>query len=104
MSQGVPQHHRFDLFQATEREDYFRTRTRDSFSFRVPEVAHGGMGGKEAIGRLQQLDPEAKAVVCSGFSNDPIMGNFRTYGFRGAILKPFDADELNTLLLEVIHS
>ncbi|MFV1995767.1 MAG: PAS domain-containing protein, partial [Verrucomicrobiales bacterium] len=64
---------------------------------------HGGMGGKEAIGRLIALDPEAIAVVCTGYSNDLITENFENYGFRGAIKKPFQPDDLNTLLRELIH-
>lgn len=62
----------------------------------------GGMGGKEAIVELKALDPEAKAVVCSGHSNDPIMVNFREYGFSAAIQKPFHPDELSSLLAEFI--
>ncbi len=65
---------------------------------------HGGMGGKEAVGRLRQIDPDAKAIVCSGHSNDLIMDKFGMYGFRGAIKKPFQPDELNRLLQELIHS
>lgn len=65
---------------------------------------HGGMGGKEAIGRLTKIDPDATAVVCSGYSNDLIMDNFRNYGFKGAIQKPFHPDQLNRLLQELIPS
>ncbi len=65
---------------------------------------HGGMGGKEAVGRLRMIDPDAKAVVCSGHSNDLIMDKFQMYGFRGAIKKPFEPDELNRLLQKLIHS
>ena len=65
---------------------------------------HGGMGGKEAVGRLRLIDSDAKAVVCSGHSNDLIMDKFQMYGFRGAIKKPFHPDELNRLLQKLIHS
>jgi len=54
----------------------------------------GGMGGQEAVGKLLMIDPEAKVIVASGYSNDPVMANYHTYGFRAAIAKPFDLDEL----------
>ncbi|MFV1996109.1 MAG: ATP-binding protein, partial [Verrucomicrobiales bacterium] len=63
----------------------------------------GGMGGREAVAELKALDPGAKAVVCSGYSNDPIMSNYSEYGFNGAIQKPFHPDELCALITEVIH-
>ena len=52
-----------------------------------------GMDGKEAVAKLLELDPLAKVVVASGYSNDPIMANFRDYGFCGVIAKPFNIDE-----------
>ena len=54
----------------------------------------GGMGGKEAIGKLLEADPEAVAIVASGYSNDQVMANFEHYGFKGAINKPFTMAEL----------
>lgn len=62
----------------------------------------GGMGGKEAMGRLLKIDPQVKAVVSSGYSDDPIMANFRQHGFRGVIAKPYQITELSRILAEVI--
>ncbi len=59
----------------------------------------GGMGGKEAIQRLLEIDPQVKAIVASGYSNDPVMANYNDYGFKGVIRKPFLISELS----EVIH-
>ncbi len=55
----------------------------------------GGMGGKEAAQKLLQLDPKAKIIVASGYSNDPVMANYRDYGFCFAVAKPFDLAELS---------
>ena len=62
----------------------------------------GGMGGKEAIERLKELDPEVKAIVSSGYSDDPIMGDFRRFGFSGVLAKPYSAAEMSQILHTVI--
>ena len=62
----------------------------------------GGMGGQEAIERLRALDPKVRAVVMSGYSNDPVLANYREYGFRARISKPFAADDLARVLSEVL--
>jgi len=54
----------------------------------------GGMGGKEAIGRLLAIDPLAKVLVASGYSNDPVLSNYTEYGFVGRIVKPFRLEEV----------
>ncbi len=54
----------------------------------------GGMGGKEAIERLINIDPKIKAVVSSGYSNDPAIENFRQLGFKDFIYKPYSSKEL----------
>jgi CheY-like chemotaxis protein len=62
----------------------------------------GGMGGKEAIRKLRKLDPNVKALVSSGYSNDPIMSNFREYGFLGVIKKPYRIQDMSDALRSVI--
>ena len=54
----------------------------------------GAMGGKEAITQLLHIDSEARVIVSSGYANDPVMANYREYGFVAAIQKPFQLSEL----------
>lgn len=54
----------------------------------------GGMGGKETAVELLKVDPEVKMIVSSGYANDPVMSQFRQYGFKAAIAKPYNMDEL----------
>ncbi len=54
----------------------------------------GGMGGKDAAQLLRSADPNVVLIVSSGYSNDPVMANYRQYGFSAAIIKPFDAGTL----------
>jgi len=58
----------------------------------------GGMGGREAIKRFMELDPNVKAIVSSGYSTDPIMADFKKYGFCGVVTKPFKIKELSEVL------
>lgn len=62
----------------------------------------GGMGGREAIEQLRRMDPNIKAIVSSGYSNDPIMAEFERYGFCGVIPKPYDARQLGEVLNAVL--
>jgi PAS domain S-box-containing protein len=54
----------------------------------------GAMGGKEAVRRLLEIDPFAKVIVSSGYSHDPILAQYRDYGFSGVIAKPYQIGEL----------
>jgi len=54
----------------------------------------GGMGGKDTIQRLREIDPGVKAIVSSGYSTDPVLSNYRRYGFRGIVPKPYRAEHL----------
>jgi len=62
----------------------------------------GGMGGREAVARLKGLDPDARAIVSSGYSNDPILADFRRYGFRGIAVKPYDLRSLSRALRDAL--
>ncbi len=61
----------------------------------------GGMGGQETMSRLLEIDPDVKALVSSGYSNDPVMANFHDYGFKGVIKKPFNIRELGECMLNI---
>jgi CheY-like chemotaxis protein len=67
-------------------------------------TVRGGAGGKETISRLLALDPEARAIVISGYSNDPVMAEFPEHGFRARLSKPVSLDSLRMTLNEVITS
>ena len=62
----------------------------------------GGMGGKEAVTKILEVDAGAKVLVSSGYSTDPIMTNFADYGFVGVIGKPFDLSSITATLDKVL--
>ncbi|HOO72100.1 MAG TPA: PAS domain S-box protein [Spirochaetota bacterium] len=61
----------------------------------------GGMGGKKAVEAIIKIDPNVRAVVSSGYSNDPVMANYRDYGFCGVVVKPFRFNELVAVLSKI---
>jgi len=64
----------------------------------------GGMGGKEALKKLIEIDPTVNAIVSSGYAMDATMSRYQDYGFRGVIAKPYEAAELGKIVHEVIAS
>jgi PAS domain S-box-containing protein len=64
----------------------------------------GGMGGKEALKRLIEIDPTVNAIVSSGYAMDATMSRYQDFGFRGVIAKPYEAAELGKIVHEVIES
>ena len=64
----------------------------------------GGMGGKDAAQQILAIDPQACLIVSSGYSNDPIMSDFRRYGFCGAVSKPYTAGEFGEMLSSLLVS
>ncbi len=62
----------------------------------------GAMGGRETMELLLRIDPGARAIVSSGYSNDPVLADYRKYGFSGVVKKPYSVAELSRIVYEVI--
>lgn len=63
----------------------------------------GGIGGREVVEKLLTIDPDAKIIVSSGYSTDPVMANYSTHGFKGRIVKPFRMADLKNELSRVLE-
>lgn len=61
----------------------------------------GGLGGKDTFQQLRQFDPQVKAIVASGYSNDPVLSRYSTFGFHGVVAKPFRLAELSQVLHQI---
>ena len=64
----------------------------------------GGIGGREIITRLREIDPVVTAIVSSGYSHDQVLANFRDYGFSGIIPKPYSFHEMKTVMESIMKS
>jgi two-component system, cell cycle sensor histidine kinase and response regulator CckA len=62
----------------------------------------GGLGGKETLMRLKKLDPTIKSIVASGYSNDPVMANYKEHGFDEVLTKPYKFEDLSSIVGHVI--
>jgi PAS domain S-box-containing protein len=58
-----------------------------------------GMGGKETVAILRDIDPNVKAIVSSGYSDNPVLSNYKDYGFSGILSKPYVIEDV----LKAIH-
>ncbi len=62
----------------------------------------GGMGGKELVERMQEFDNNIRVIASSGYSNDPIMSEYSSYGFSAVITKPYRIEDLSEVLATVL--
>jgi two-component system cell cycle sensor histidine kinase/response regulator CckA len=81
--------------RAVRKGEYFRAVILDA-------TVRGGLGGVETIERLRTIDPEVNAIICSGYSDEAALSEFLSYGFRGALPKPFTRRELAAVLQKTL--
>jgi PAS domain S-box-containing protein len=99
----------FDVVCARNGEeaiDLYKKEMRSESSFKaiiMDLTVPAGMGGKETIQILRQIDPRVHAIVSSGYSNDPVMANLDQYGFVGMLIKPYGFNELEEAVKNVIQ-
>lgn len=62
----------------------------------------GGMGGEETVKKLIEIDPDVKAIVSSGYSNDPVLTDYQDYGFSAVMSKPYRIKEWRKVLRSVL--
>jgi nitrogen-specific signal transduction histidine kinase/ActR/RegA family two-component response regulator len=60
----------------------------------------GDLGGREVLHELLTIDPDVKAIVVSGYTGGDVMSNYRDYGFKAVVAKPFTMHELSAAVLE----
>lgn len=53
---------------------------------------------------LTAIDPNIKAIVSSGYANDPLMTDFGAYGFKGAITKPYRLEDIGAMVSMLISA
>jgi len=87
--------------EAIEQYSKFREAKKPFDAVILDLTVPGGMGGKDTIKKLLEIDPGAKVIVSSGYSTDPIMSDFKKYGFSAVVTKPYNVSEIEKILLEL---
>lgn len=85
--------------------DYFRQATvaGEPFDAVILDLTvPGGLGAKETIGDLKQINPQARVIVSSGFSDDPLKTDFHRYGFSGFMPKPYNLTQLSATMHKIL--
>ncbi|MBC7360101.1 MAG: response regulator [Desulfacinum sp.] len=62
----------------------------------------GGLGGIPTMAQLLAIDPQVKAVIYTGYSEDPIFQNYRLHGFKGAMRKPYSVKEMAVMVRRIL--
>ena len=57
-------------------------------------TVRGGLGGRDTVLKLLEIDPGVRAIVSSGYSQDAMMSRYRDFGFCGVVSKPYSVTEL----------
>jgi two-component system, cell cycle sensor histidine kinase and response regulator CckA len=73
--------------------------TRKPYSLCIMDLTiYNGMGGVEAAQEILRIDPSAKLVVSSGYSDEPVMAYPMRFGFIARLPKPYTVSELKEVL------
>jgi two-component system cell cycle sensor histidine kinase/response regulator CckA len=67
-------------------------------------TVRGGMGGRETLAKLLELDPAVRAVVSSGYSGDAVLSHYKEHGFRAVLSKPYKIEDLGRLLNDLLSN
>jgi CheY-like chemotaxis protein len=62
----------------------------------------GGMGGMEAAKKILRIDSNAKIIISSGYATDPAMANYKRYGFKGVVTKPYRFKTLHNIIHQIL--
>jgi CheY-like chemotaxis protein len=62
----------------------------------------GGMGGRETMEVIRRMDSRVPAIVSSGYSNDAVLADFRSFGFQAMVAKPYEIDQLIGTIKQVL--
>jgi len=86
-----------ELFQSTRN-------SKEPFDLLVLDLkVSKGMGGEETIRKLLEIDSSVKAIVSSGYLEDPITNSYESFGFKGVLLKPYEFNEMIQMLSNVFE-
>lgn len=87
--------------------EYYNNALKDNNPYKVVILdltIKGGLGGRETIEKLLEIDPDVQAIVSSGYSQDPIMVNYKKFGFKTSVSKPYMSKEILLAVDNLVNS
>ncbi len=66
-------------------------------------ILPGDIGGKEVMEKLIEIDPDVRAIVSSGYSDNEVLANYQKYGFKGKLAKPYLIQKLKAEINRVAY-
>lgn len=60
-------------------------------------------GGADVVKSLLRMDSQVRAIVSSGYFNNPVLMSYENYGFCGVMPKPYHKDALERVLAKVFN-
>ncbi|HPJ15729.1 MAG TPA: response regulator, partial [Spirochaetota bacterium] len=63
----------------------------------------GGMGGKDVMDKILEINPDAAGIVSSGYSDDPVISEYRKFGFKAILRKPYLISDLKNAIIESLE-
>jgi len=67
-------------------------------------IIPNGIGGQEAVKSILEIDPKARVIISSGYSDKPVMENYSDYGFKGVLAKPYTMKRLQDIMTQILNS
>ncbi len=67
-------------------------------------IIPNGIGGQEAVKSILEIDPKARVIISSGYSDKPVMANYSDYGFKGVLAKPYTMKRLQDIMTQILNS
>ena len=75
------------------------------YSFVILDLTvEGGMGGLETIKKLHKIDSGVSAIINSGYAKNREIKEYKKYGFKSFLKKPFTIDNLIKSIIESLKS
>jgi CheY-like chemotaxis protein len=75
--------------------------TKKSFDVVFVDLIMPNMSGREVIQKLREINPDIKAVISSGYSDDPAIADYKKLGFKEILNKPYTLDDLKKILQNI---
>ncbi|HOU85730.1 MAG TPA: ATP-binding protein, partial [Spirochaetota bacterium] len=63
----------------------------------------GGMGGKDVMDKILEINPDAAGIVSSGYCDDPVISEYRKFGFKAILRKPYLISDLKNAIIESLE-